>query len=103
MLLQAILYGRKAGIIHLHLVQEETKSGDSEVICSRSRAPAQIFKAGRVLRGEEPGQGCLMGAPGAALVSFTPTADMGNRSQSWGGGGGLLQQAMTSCQELTSR
>ena len=45
------------------------------------RARSQIFKAGRVLGGEEAGQGWLMGGTRAPIVSFTPTADMGNRSQ----------------------
>lgn len=36
-LLRAILCGRKAGVICLHLASEETKSWDREVICSRSR------------------------------------------------------------------
>lgn len=35
-LLRAILRGREAGSIYLHLAREEMKSWDSEVICSRS-------------------------------------------------------------------
>lgn len=42
-LLRAILRGRKAGI-YLHLACEETKSWDSEVICSRSGRDHRFLK-----------------------------------------------------------